>query len=46
MIYEKVLRKGFYKTSISLLDLHFNILSFRIWRLGQVKKKVEGLAMS
>ena len=39
-------RKWFNKISLSLLELHFKILSSRIWRLGQVKKKVEGLAMS
>ena len=43
MIYGKVLRKGFHKTSLILLDLRFKIPSSKIRRLGQVEKKVEGL---
>ena len=37
MIYGNVLWKGFYKTSLSLLDLRFKVLSSKIWRQGQVR---------
>ena len=46
MIYGKVLQKRFHKISLSLKDLRFKILSIRVWRLGQVKKKIEEIAAS